>query len=51
MSSAAIQELYYRVSLYQKRIDEAQREISEISKKKEALCELEEANSRCASDL
>ena len=49
MSSVAIQELQYRISLYQKNIDELQREISELSRKKEALLNLESAHSRRVS--
>ena len=51
MESAAIQDLQYRISLYQNKINELQGEIAELSRKKEALLSLEGANNRRLSDF
>ena len=51
MSSEAIQELQCRISLCQNKVDEIQKEIIELSKKREALFSLENANNRRISDF
>lgn len=51
MSRVAIQELQYKISIYQKKIDELQREISELSRQKEALLSLEITHNRRVSDF
>ena len=48
MSSAAIQELQYKISVYQTKINEVQREIDKISKRREALYSLEHASTNRA---